>query len=62
MKFDEILEVIKGLANSQGFYGRLLRSIQEIEEESPEDFDNLVKELEAQNFQEPLDVVLYFET
>ena len=62
MKFDEILEVIKGLANSQGFYGRLLRSIQEIEEESPEDFDNLVKELEAQNFQEPLDIVLYFET
>ena len=59
MKMDEILGLIKSLSKSQGFYGRLLRDIEEL---SSEDYDRLAKELEGQNFQDDLDVVFYFET
>lgn len=58
MKFDEILDVIRKLSMSQGFYGRLLRDIQSLDEDSLVEFKEV---LEAQNFKEPLDVVFYFE-
>lgn len=53
MNREEILNAIKNLATSQGFYGRLLRDI----EENPEILD----ELEAQNFSDSVDMVLYIE-
>lgn len=49
----KILELIKGLAKSQGFYGRLLESINE----NPKILDHL----EQQNFKEELDLILYLE-
>lgn len=49
----KILELIKGLAKSQGFYGRLLESINE----NPKISDHL----EQQNFKEELDLILYLE-
>ena len=61
MKIDEILDVIAGLAKSQGFYGRLLENLLGIRDNSPEEWANVVEDLEALNFKEPLDVVLYFE-
>ena len=61
MKIDEILDVIAGLAKSQGFYGRLLESLLGIRDNSPDDWENVVADLENLNFKEPLDVVLYFE-
>ena len=57
----EILNVIKELSMSQGFYGRLLARLQEVEEFDPEAYDEFMTQLEEENFQEPLDVVLYFE-
>ena len=48
-----ILELIKGLAKSQGFYGRLLKNIQE----NPEILDYL----EQQKFKDDLDLILYLE-
>jgi len=53
MDKNRILEIIKGLAKSQGFYGRLLKYI----EENPKYLDHL----EQQNFKEPLDLILYLE-
>ena len=53
MTKDEILNTIKSLAMSQGFYGRLLRDIND----NPEILDRL----EEQNFQKPLDLVLFLE-
>ena len=61
MDRNDILNVIAELAYSQGFYGRLLRSIRELEDSDPEAYEEAMCELEAQNFSEPLDVVLYFE-
>lgn len=61
MKIDEILDVIAGLAKSQGFYGRLLENLLKIRDNSPDDWESVVTDLESLNFKDPLDVVLYFE-
>ena len=54
----EIRKVMEQLAMSQGLYGRLLRSIDELPEFEREE---VWKDLEAQDFKEPLDVVMYYE-
>ena len=54
MKKEQILNVIKSLAKSQGFYGRLLEHINE--QPSYLDF------LEKQNFKDAIDFVLYMES
>lgn len=58
MNRDEIREVFKQLAMSQGFYGRLLRQIDEADEEVRENF---WKDLEDQNFKDSVDLILYIE-
>lgn len=59
MNKNDILDAIKSLAMSQGFYGRLLRDIQsDINEFGESDFLN---HLEAQNFNDTLDMVFYLE-
>ena len=61
MKIKEIKETIKLLANSQGFYGRLLASMETMEEMFPNDYEELVTELESQNFENAVDLIVYFE-
>lgn len=61
MNREEILEAIRQLAQSQGFYGRLLRQLEETREEDPEEYEHIMTELEAQGFNETLDLVLYLE-
>lgn len=59
MKREEIKALLRSLARSQGMYGRLLRDIESMDKVDQEDFWS---ELEAQNFKDELDVILYFET
>ena len=54
----QILEVIETLAKSQGFYGRLLESINDATEEQREAF---FTELEEQGFVDAVDLVMYLE-
>ena len=54
MTREEILEAIKDLAKSQGYYGRLLRAIEEDE--------TILDTLEEQNFNDVVDMVLYLES
>ena len=61
MKMKEIKETMKLLASSQGFYGRLLASIETMEEMFPQDYKKLAEELESQNFQNAVDLVMYIE-
>ena len=61
MKMKEIKETIKSLASSQGSYGRLLASIETMEEMFPQDYEKLVEELERQNFQNAVDLIMYIE-
>ena len=61
MKMNEILDNIKMLANSQGFYGRLYRDLMDIKAENPDEYNEIVKQLESQNFGSTLDLIMYLE-
>ena len=61
MDREQLMQVIRSLAKSQGFYGRLLHGIQELQKSDPEGADRLLSVLEAQKFKDALDVILYFE-
>lgn len=56
--FDDVINVIADLSNSQGFYGRLLRDISEMDDD---EFTELEHIIESQNFTSALDVVMFFE-
>lgn len=61
LKMNDILKVITDLSHSQGFYGRLLESINDLRDNDPDAYGELCESLEAQEFRTPLDVVLFFE-
>ena len=61
MKREEILNAIKSLAKSQGFYGRLYERIMEVKEENEENFNEFMLQLENEKFSDTLDLVMYFE-
>ena len=56
MKRDEILGAIKALAKSQGFYGRLLKQLEESPEKDRETFFSV---LEAENLKDVVDLCLF---
>lgn len=56
--FDDVINVLAGLSNSQGFYGRLLRDISEMDDD---EFAELEYIIESQNFTSAIDVVMFFE-
>lgn len=58
MTFDEIMEAISMLSHSQGSYGRLLRSIQELSED---ELQNFKETMEAQNFKDVVDMIMFLE-
>lgn len=47
MKYEEAKSVIRSLASSQGFYGRLLRDIEEFIKEEKKAFTKFVKPLKS---------------
>lgn len=59
MKREEIENLMQTLAMSQGFYGRLLNDIYSAPEDEQERF---WENMEAQNFGDGVDVVLFFES
>lgn len=61
MKYEEIIKVIEDLAKHQGFYGRLLRKIRDLEENDEELFEAFKKDLEDIGFKDPVGIILYFE-
>ena len=58
---EQVVDVIEMLSYSQGFYGRLLEEILYIEENKPEQYEVFKRFIEKQEFQSPVDVVLFFE-
>ena len=61
MNIEEVVDVIEMLSYSQGFYGRLLDEILYIEENNPKKYEAFKEIIEKQEFQDPVDVVLFFE-
>ena len=58
---EEVVDVIEMLSYSQGFYGRLLDEILYIEENKPRKYEAFKNIIEKQEFQDPVDVVEFFE-
>ena len=58
---DQVIEVVRMLSHSQGFYGRLLEEIMYIKDYEPEKFETFKELIEEQKFKDPVDVVLFFE-
>ena len=61
MKIEQILDIILELSHSQGFYGRLYEDLMDIKDTDEIAWSSIVETLEAQNFKEPLDLILYLE-
>lgn len=61
MGWNDIIDVFRELARSQGFYGRLLRDLETLKETDPDIYADIVSEFEAQKFRDAVDVVLYVE-
>lgn len=57
MNRQEILEAIKTLAQSQGMYGRLYNVLTNGTQTS----ENILKEMEGQNFGDVVDMVMWLE-
>lgn len=62
MSIEEIMSAIRSLAGSQGFYGRLYNELWEMQTNDPDQWEEVKNTLEAQNFNDTLDIVMYFET
>jgi hypothetical protein len=58
MKRDEIRALFEKLAKSQGFYGRILSSLDAMDEDT---LERVWSELEAQGFKDEIDLILYLE-
>lgn len=54
MTGNEILDTVKSLAQSQGFYCRLYEQLKDNEE--------ALEYLEQQSFKDPVDMILFFES
>jgi len=61
MNREQILKTIAGLARSKGFYGRLLISLSNLKSNDPEKYEKAMSELEAKNFKDELELILYLE-
>lgn len=57
----DIREAIKLLAKGQGSYGRLDTRLDELQAEDPDKYDEVMQELDAQNFEDIVDLVMYLE-
>ena len=58
MDRNDIMAVFRDLARSQGLYGRIIEAIETCE---PEQLEQFWEELEAQNFRNAVDVIMYIE-
>lgn len=61
MTREEILDTIKSLSHSQGFYQRIYDAMEELKQNDPEQYELFMKNLEAQDFKDEVDLVLFFE-
>ena len=58
MKREEMMETSKTLASSQGLYSRLYRDLMALDEDK---YNEVMTELESQNFQNAVDLIMYIE-
>ena len=57
----QILDTIRDLSHSQGLYSYIYANLQRYRKEDPDFFDLFMNHLVSQQFESPVDLVLYFE-
>lgn len=58
---EQVIEVVEMMAQSQGFYGRLLKDIMYMKENDVDKFEEFKELIELMGFENPVDVVMFFE-
>lgn len=58
---EQVIEIIKELAKSQGRYQRIYETLLELERTEPESYESIKTGFELQKFSDTLDVVMFFE-
>lgn len=58
LTFDEMIDIITELSFSQGFYGRLLRDINELDDET---LNEVVELWESKKFTDNIDFIMWLE-
>lgn len=61
MTRDDILSTIRQLSMSQGFYGRMLDSLEDMREYDYDAYNDLMAEWESKKFRDPVDFIMYVE-
>lgn len=61
MNINEIMTNIYNLSRSQGYWGRLYYDLLDIKENDPSEWEKIALKLEQEEFENTLDLVLYFE-
>ena len=62
MNREQIMEAIKQLASSQGYYGRFYCALCRLRDNEPDRFDKAMTMLEEKNFKDAVDLVMYLES
>ncbi len=57
----EIMKTFETLAYSQGYYARLYNALRGMEAYQPYDYDQIMTQLEEENFKDAVDLVMYVE-
>lgn len=58
LTFDEMIDIITELSFSQGFYGRLLRDINELDDET---LNEVAEKWESKKFTDNIDFIMWLE-
>ena len=58
---EQVIDVIKDLSKSQGAYSYLYSIILAVQENEPEEFEQLKKGFEELKLKDPVDVIMFFE-
>lgn len=58
----DCLATICELAQSQGFYGRMLHHLHELHVYSPAEYDEIMADWDEQQFKNSVEFILYLET
>lgn len=59
LTFDEMIDIITELSYSQGFYGRLLRDLNELDDETLNEVEKL---WESKKFKNNIDFIMWLES
>ena len=61
MNREEILNSIRSLAMSQGYYARVMCGIEHLQEKHPSEYEHLMEALENEHFEDTVDLVMFLE-